>query len=169
MTQYLVNKMPALDWGEALPWVRECPHREPLWPVARMLDLLGAGECWSCFTGPLHISISWIRNYSILSFQHLGSLGKPSCVLHLTPSPPNSPTLPNSPSSHAATAEMRLGPLHPGAKLHKDSVSWLMRGAALTTEWHCFIASDYLQSLTKLIPMPLFINTVFFFFTSVSY
>ena len=121
------------------------------------------------FTGPLHISISWIRNYSILSFQHLGSLGKPSCVLHLTPSPPNSPTLPNSPSSHAATAEMRLGPLHPGAKLHKDSVSWLMRGAALTTEWHCFIASDYLQSLTKLIPMPLFINTVFFFFTSVSY
>ena len=100
-----------------------------------MLDLLGAGECWSCFTGPLHISISWIRNYSILSFQHLGSLGKPSCVLHLTPSPPNSPTLPNSPSSHAATAEMRLGPLHPWAKLHKDSVSWLMRGVQLLWPW----------------------------------
>ena len=161
MTQYLVNKMPALDWGEALPWVRECPHREPLWPVARMLDLLGAAGCWSCFTGLLHSSI---RNYSILCFQHLGSLGRVQLFpLPHMPALPSPLPLPNSPSSHAATAEMRLGPLHPGAKLHKDSVSWLMRGAALTTEWHCFIASDYLQSLTKLIPMPLFINTVFFF------
>lgn len=134
MTQYLVNKMLALDWGEALPWVRECPHREPLWPVARMLDLLGAAGCWCCFTGLLHSSISWIRHYSILSFQHLGSPGKPSCV-HLTPSPPNSPTLPNSPSSHAATAEMRLGPLHPWAKLHKDSISWVMRAVQLLWPW----------------------------------
>ena len=133
MTQYLVNKMPALDWGEALPWVRECPHREPLWPVARMLDLLGAGECWSCFTGLLHSSI---RNYSILCFQHLGSLGRVQLFpLPHMPALPSPLPLPNSPSSHAATAEMRLGPLHPWAKLHKDSVSWLMRGVQLLWPW----------------------------------